>query len=90
MDAYAAIILICAASVPAPDCNETNALDVLSRTVPSELACTMGWQEVIARSTLKEGLGTDTYLKTLCRRVRRDERGAERPRCQWLRGGTIP
>jgi hypothetical protein len=75
MDAFAAIILICATTVAAPDCNETNALDVLSRTVHSELACTMGWQEVIARSNLQDGLG-DTYLKTLCRRVR-SERDAK-------------
>lgn len=72
MDAFAAVILICARTVAAPDCNETNALDVLSRTVHSELACTMGWQEVIARSNLQDGLGSDTYLKTLCRRVRPD------------------
>ena len=70
MDAFAAVILICATTVAAPDCNESNALDVLSRTVSSELACTMGWQEVIARSDLKDGLGSDTYLKTVCRRVR--------------------
>ena len=69
MDAFAAVILICAKAIAAPDCNETNALDVLSRTVQSELACTMGWQEVIARSNLQEGIGSDTYLKTLCRRV---------------------
>lgn len=70
MDAFAAIILICATGVAASDCNETNALDVLSRTVRSELACTMGWQEVIARSHLQDGLDSGTYLKTLCRRVR--------------------
>lgn len=75
MDAFAAIILICAKTTAAPDCNESTALDVLSRTVHSELACTMGWQEVIARSTLQDGLGSDTYLKTLCRRVRPERDG---------------
>lgn len=70
MDAFSAIILVCLSSIPAQACDEANAVDVLSRRVRSELACTMGWQEVIARSTLKDGLGTNTYLKTICRRIK--------------------
>ncbi len=72
MNAFAAIILICRVSVSPAECDEANAISVMSRQVSSELACATGWQEVIARSSLKDGLGSDTYLKTLCRRVRRE------------------
>lgn len=69
MSDFAAIILICIKSVTQDACDETNALDVLSRRVSSELQCTMGWQEVIARGALREGLASDTYIKTVCRRI---------------------
>jgi hypothetical protein len=64
---YTAIVFICLKSVAAADCNEHTAIDVLSASVASELRCTMGWQEVIARSSLRDGIGTTSYVKTVCR-----------------------
>jgi hypothetical protein len=75
MSAYAAIILVCLASVTQEDCTEANAVDILSTRVPSELGCWGGWQEVIARSALRDGIGTTTYLKTVCRRLPPDVDG---------------
>ncbi len=72
MSAYAAIILVCLSSVTPDACDESTALDILSTRVSSELACTMGWQEVIARSVLKDGIGSTTYLKTVCRKLASD------------------
>lgn len=66
MTAYSAIVLICQLSVAPSECTETNAVDVIARHVQSELACTQGWQEIIARGGLKEGLGDQFYVKTLC------------------------
>ena len=69
MSDFAAIILICIKSVTQDACDETNAVDVLSKRVSSELGCATGWQEVIARGALREGLASDTYIKTVCRRI---------------------
>jgi hypothetical protein len=33
------------------------------------MGCMTGWQEVIARSALVEGIGRDSYLKTRCKRI---------------------
>jgi hypothetical protein len=67
MAIYSAIVLICLVSVQPQDCDEKTALDVISIKVSSELGCAVGWQEIIARSSLREGLGKETYLKTVCR-----------------------
>jgi len=72
MDGFAAIVLVCLKSVAPAACDEANAVDVLSTRVGNEIGCTLGWQEVIARSALGAEVGSETYLKTLCRRVRRD------------------
>lgn len=66
---FLAIVLICAGTITVDACDEANAVDVLSTRVVNELRCAVGWQEMIARSELREGLGRTTYLKTLCRRV---------------------
>jgi hypothetical protein len=66
---FVAIILICLNTVPPEGCNETTAADVLSNGVENELSCVMGWQDVIARSALKEEIGKTAYVKTLCRRA---------------------
>jgi hypothetical protein len=70
LNPFAAVILICLNTVPREACNETTASDVLSNGVESELACTRGWQEDIARSALKDQVGKTAYIKTLCRRHR--------------------
>jgi len=69
MGSYLAIVLICASTLAQDACNEKTAADVLSIKVSSELACTQGWQEVIARSALNQQLGSASYLKTICRRM---------------------
>ncbi len=33
-------------------------------------ACTNGWQEIIARTDLRDEVGRTSYLKTECRRVK--------------------
>lgn len=71
MATFSAIVLICLASVPQEDCNEKTAVDVLSIRVASEMGCAVGWQELLARSSLRESLGETAYLKTICRIDRR-------------------
>jgi hypothetical protein len=66
MTAYSAIVLICHLSVAPSECTETNAVDVIARHVQSEIASTQGWQEIIARGGLREGLGEQFYVKTRC------------------------
>ena len=36
----------------------------------NELGCTNGWQEIIARTDLRDEVGKTSYLKTECRRVK--------------------
>lgn len=66
---FVAVILVCLNSVAAEDCNETTAADVLSNRVENELACVMGWQDVVARSALAREIGKTAYVKTQCRRA---------------------
>jgi hypothetical protein len=66
---FLAVILICLNSIAPEACDEKTAADVLSNGVESELSCVMGWQDVIARSTLANEVGKTAYVKTLCRRV---------------------
>jgi hypothetical protein len=70
MASYMAIVLVCLKSVAQEECDEKTAIDMLSTRVSSELRCTMGWQEIIARTSLRDGLGTTSYLKTVCRLTR--------------------
>jgi hypothetical protein len=72
VNGFLAVVLICPLSLSAPSCDETTAVDVLSVRVANELACAMGWQEVIARSAFRDEVGVHTYLKTLCRRLSSD------------------
>jgi hypothetical protein len=65
---FVAVILVCLNSVEPRACDEKTAVDVLSNGVESELACVMGWQDVIARSALAHEVGKSFYVKTLCRR----------------------
>jgi hypothetical protein len=69
MTFFTAVVLVCQLSTtPAGLCDESNAVDVVSTHVESELGCAHGWQEVIARGSLKENLDKGFYVKTLCRR----------------------
>ncbi len=69
MSFFTAVVLVCQLSTtPASTCNENNAIDMISTHVNSELGCSHGWQEMIARGSLKEDIGKDLYVKTLCRR----------------------
>jgi hypothetical protein len=72
---FVLVILICLNTVPRDSCNEKTAADVLSNGVESELACVMGWQNVVARSTLAHDIGKTAYVKTLCRRPGTGGRG---------------
>jgi hypothetical protein len=69
MDRFVAIILICFSSVPPEECTEESAADVIANEVRSELDCTMGWQEDVGRSALRDEIGRSAYVKTLCRRT---------------------
>ncbi len=69
MSMFTAVVLVCQLTTTPPSaCNESNAIDLISTPVRSELGCARGWQEVIARGALREGFGKGLYLKTLCRR----------------------
>ncbi len=45
-------------------------LEVRKIRVANELGCATGWQEIIARTDLREDIGKTAYLKTECRRVK--------------------
>jgi hypothetical protein len=66
VNAFLAIVFVCAAGTPVEACDEDRALEVRSVRVANELGCTSGWQEIIARA--EGGAGEGTYLKTACRR----------------------
>jgi hypothetical protein len=70
MDAFQAIVLVCLTTTAVDQCNEQTALDVLSIEVDNELQCTMGWQDIIARSPLSSDVGKTVYIRTICRRER--------------------
>ncbi|MGY2048524.1 hypothetical protein [Methylobacterium sp. JK268] len=70
MNGFLAVVLICANAVAVQDCEETTATDVFKTKVANEMGCATGWQEIIARSEVREGIGTSAYLKTQCRRIR--------------------
>ena len=63
---FTAIVLICSLSTPINACDEVTAIGTVSRTVASELACSHGWQETIAKDPRGDLEGV--YAKTLCRR----------------------
>lgn len=69
MAGFVAIVLVCASTVAADQCSEATATDVLSIGVANELGCVTGWQDIIARSALRQGVGTTAYVRTLCRRA---------------------
>jgi hypothetical protein len=79
MTGFQAIILVCLSSMPQEDCSENTAIDIMTTRVNNELGCTNGWQEIIARGALKERMtvGDDkngeTYIKTLCKRITKDQ-----------------
>ena len=69
MSFFTAVVLVCQLSTtPAGACDESNAIDVISTHVESELGCAHGWEEMIARGSLKQDLDQGFYVKTLCRR----------------------
>ena len=68
MDEFVAIILICLKSVPTDQCDDKTALDVQSTVVENELGCITGWQDVIARSSLRKDIGVTAYVRTRCER----------------------
>ena len=72
---FAAVLLVCLASVAREECTEATAVEVRSIVVDNELGCTQGWQELIARAA--EGVHGEEaiYLKTVCRRVKPLEHG---------------
>jgi hypothetical protein len=69
MSPYLALVLVCPLSIAPAACDETTAVDVIKTRVETELGCTRGWQEIIARGSLREGIGRDVYLKTVCRHL---------------------
>ncbi len=69
---FAAILLVCLATLPPERCDENTAVEVRSIVVANELGCIMGWQELIARGPEAEKDAAPTYLKSLCRRAKRE------------------
>ncbi len=70
---FAAVLLVCLASVPRESCTEATALEVRSVVVDNEIGCAWGWQELVARAggaAAARGDGPEEiYVKTACRRV---------------------
>ena len=70
MNAFIAVVLVCANGIPQADCTDDKASEVRKVRVANELGCTSGWQEIIARTDLRDEIGKTSYLKTECRRVK--------------------
>ena len=68
MSTFTAIILVCLSNISPESCDETNAVEIRSTRVASELGCVTGWQEIMARADAAGEIGRTTYVKTLCRR----------------------
>jgi hypothetical protein len=64
MEDFIAIVLICQMSMPQDACTEVTARDVMSIHVDSELACSSGWQDVVARSAFADDVGKTAYVET--------------------------
>jgi hypothetical protein len=77
MDTFIGVIPVYLNSTLPEACDEKTAVDVLQNVVTSELGCLTGWQEVIGRSPLRDGVGMDSYVKTLCRRVHTRDDGKQ-------------
>lgn len=69
MPDFAAILLVCLASLPPEQCAEATAVEMRSTIVRNELGCTQGWQELIAHEP-QAASGEPVYLKTACRRTK--------------------
>jgi hypothetical protein len=65
---FTAIVLVCSLSTPPSACDEGTAIDVIKTSIDTELGCGRGWQEIIARGSLREGIGKDLYIKSVCHR----------------------
>ena len=64
------LILVCANSLSAPDCQKSTALDVIrGPVVPSVIACGLQGQAYVAETSLASRLD-GTYLKIRCDRSR--------------------
>jgi hypothetical protein len=70
MNSFIAVVLVCANAIPTDSCTDDKAVEVRKVRVSNELGCSSGWQEIIARTDLREEVGRTTYLKTECRRVK--------------------
>ncbi|MCJ2013790.1 hypothetical protein [Methylobacterium sp. J-076] len=73
MNVFIAVVLVCANTVAQEACTDTEALEVRKVRVANELGCATGWQEIIARTDLREDIGKSAYLKTECRRVKQPD-----------------
>ena len=73
MNAFIAVVLVCANGIPQESCTDEKASEVRKVRVANELGCTNGWQEIIARTDLRDEVGRTSYLKTECRRVKAAE-----------------
>ncbi len=73
VNTFLAVVLVCANTVAQEACTDGTALEVRKVRVGNELGCTSGWQEIIARTDLRDAIGRTAYLKTACRRVKTAE-----------------
>ncbi|NEU12576.1 hypothetical protein G3T14_10550 [Methylobacterium sp. BTF04] len=73
MNAFIAVVLVCTNGIPIEACTDDKASEVRKVRVANELGCTNGWQEIIARTDLRDEIGKTSYLKTECRRVKNAE-----------------
>ncbi len=70
MNSFIAVVLVCTNGLAQAECTDDRAIEVRKVKVANELGCTSGWQEIIARTDLREEIGRTAYLKTECRRVK--------------------
>ncbi len=63
-----AVALICAASMPAQDCNRTTALDVVVSRAVTPIVCALRGQALFACGPLGAGVGEGAYVTVVCER----------------------
>ncbi|WP_066922922.1 hypothetical protein [Methylobacterium sp. CCH5-D2] len=69
-----AVILVCAASIAGPDCDRTNALDVMTQPVATVAECAHVGQTLAAETFGHPGEGR--YLKIACERRKGQDHAA--------------
>lgn len=74
MSQFISVILICASTVPVPECSRATARDVMTTRAASQFECLMQGQTIVAGTAMASYLSEGNYLKVVCERPERAAR----------------